>query len=131
MERARHQTGPADRAVSLVCEQKALAKGNRADVEEQLQARSRTPDQQRHHLCYGRICTRTAGGVRVPLLAGGFRSHKTPNSYGWGRKFAIRHLIVTLVCTSISLVDTGVDAVCAIRDIGAANAGFGVIAAPR
>lgn len=52
-------------------------------------------------------------------------------SYGLGGKFAIRHLIVTLVCTSISLVDTGVDAVCAIRDIGAANAGLGVIEAPR
>ena len=56
---------------------------------------------------------------------------KTPKSYCLGGKFAIRHLIVTLVCTSICLVDTGVDAVCAIRDIGAANAGLGVIEAAR
>jgi len=41
-----------------------------------------------------------------------------------------RHLIVTLACTSISLIDTGVDAVCAIREIGAANARLGVIEAP-
>ena len=68
-KRAGHQAGTADRAVSLVCEQKAVAKGNRDDAEERLQARSRSPDQQRHQLCYGRIRTGPVEGGRVSRLA--------------------------------------------------------------
>jgi DNA topoisomerase-6 subunit A len=73
IERAGHQTGAADRAVSVVLAQKALAEGDRADVEERLQARSRSPDQQRHQLCYGRIRAGPVGGERVPRLADGSR----------------------------------------------------------
>src|SRR5262249_25635944 len=70
------QTRPADRPVSLVREQKALAKGNRAHAEERLQARSRSPDQQRHQLCYGRIRTGPVGGERVPRLTSRLRKNR-------------------------------------------------------
>ena len=52
----------------VVLAQKALAEGNRADVEERLQARSRSLDQQRHQLRHGRIRARAAGGGRFPRL---------------------------------------------------------------
>ena len=53
-------------------EEKALAKGNRADVEERFQARSRSPNRQRHQLCYGRIRTCPVEGERLSRLAGGY-----------------------------------------------------------
>src|SRR5262249_20724976 len=67
--RAGRQTRQTNRAISLVREQETLAKGNRDDAEERLQARSGSPDQQRHQLCYGRIRAGPVEGERVPGLS--------------------------------------------------------------
>ncbi len=48
--------------------QEAVAEGNRSDVEERLQARSRSPYQQRHQLCDGAICAGPSEGRHLPRL---------------------------------------------------------------
>ena len=67
-ERSGHQTRAADRAVSVVRQQEAVAEGNRDDAEERLQARSRSPDQQGHQLRHGRVRAVAPGGRHFPGL---------------------------------------------------------------
>ena len=61
-QRQRPQAGEADRRLSLVRPQEALAEGNREDAGQRLQAGSRGPRQQGHQLRDRRVHAATAGG---------------------------------------------------------------------
>src|SRR5437773_8984145 len=65
VERAGRQACPADRAISLVREQEAVAKRTRPDAQERLQTRSRSPHQQGHQLRHRAIRARTPRGGQL------------------------------------------------------------------